>query len=120
MSAVGWDGDLEGPPAEGLSACSWPLSSLQVDLGSWALLPEQCFASGPCGSQLAAGCSTVQHPGPHCLCLAFSDFARTGFKDVRSTVLSTEEAFYLVPSCNDLPCGGSLAVRRNLCLTIYL
>uniref|UniRef100_A0A4X1VUK4 Potassium channel tetramerization domain containing 5 n=2 Tax=Sus scrofa TaxID=9823 RepID=A0A4X1VUK4_PIG len=49
------------------------------------------------------------------------DLARTGFEDVRDTVLTAEDrAFYLFPRCRDPPCRGSLAVRRNLLLTISL
>lgn len=65
----------------------------RADSGSWACSRGRCFAAGPRGSQLAMGCSPVRPLAPHCLCLAFSDFARTGFQDVRSTVLTAEETF---------------------------
>ncbi|PNI91384.1 KCTD5 isoform 2 [Pan troglodytes] len=48
------------------------------------------------------------------------DFARTRLKDVRDTVLTAEEMIYVFPRCNELPCPGSLAVRRNLLLIIFL
>uniref|UniRef100_A0A8C9DQJ9 Potassium channel tetramerization domain containing 5 n=1 Tax=Prolemur simus TaxID=1328070 RepID=A0A8C9DQJ9_PROSS len=48
------------------------------------------------------------------------DFARTGLKNVRATVLTAEEMNYFFPRCNEPPCPGSLAVRRNLLLIIFL
>uniref|UniRef100_A0A096NL70 Potassium channel tetramerization domain containing 5 n=1 Tax=Papio anubis TaxID=9555 RepID=A0A096NL70_PAPAN len=48
------------------------------------------------------------------------DFARTRFKDVRDIVLTAEEMIYVFPRCNELPRPGSLAVRRNLLLIIFL
>ena len=48
------------------------------------------------------------------------DFARMGFKGVRRTVLTAEETVYLFPRCDKLQRRRSLAVRRNLLLTISL
>lgn len=77
-------------------------------------------ASGPREFPAARSLS-IHGLSPHLLHLAFSDLARTGFEDVRDTVLTAEDrAFYLFPRCRDPPCRGSLAVRRNLLLTISL
>lgn len=64
---------------------------VRAHTGSVASAPRsRALASGPCSSCLAAGRLPVQGPSPHFLCLTFSDFARTGFQDVRNTVLIAE------------------------------
>lgn len=58
-----------------------------------------CRLIGVCGPHfpeagLRSSHLPVQNPSPHSLHLAFSDFARTRFKDVRSTMLTADETFY--------------------------
>uniref|UniRef100_A0AC11CSJ9 Potassium channel tetramerization domain containing 5 n=1 Tax=Ovis aries TaxID=9940 RepID=A0AC11CSJ9_SHEEP len=94
---------------------------LEVRAAGQHRLLLQLWQRGPgrvpvCGLQGAAQLAT--RPGQRAE-REGQDFARKGFEDVRNT-LSAEETFYLFPRRNDPPRRGSLAVRRNLLLTISL
>lgn len=47
-------------------------------------------------------------------------FCKKGVRGCEEYTVEAEETFYLFPRRNDPPCRGSLAVRRNLLLTISL